>query len=463
MYLKYKGSTVRIITTLFFIFILVSCTNNYDNTNINDDPTINRTDTKNDNKVIKQTNIENGSLLENISNPLIFNKINPLIAYDDSQDKIDIRYDNTAISINLFGDDDSDLTLMMNGSVIDEGLNGNFNYTYEVDLQSSIKRIKVFANDADRQILILPATTEEYPTYNALLFDDSGFLHTYVFEIAEWDCGNIESIIANTKADANAIQVIDNTSKNCNTRTYLVDGEHIKEEPKLFSIKYIEEKYEENTHKIFTFDINADGISDIVVSSINNDKNIYQGDDLLVYLGLSDDRYLLSLDSTNYTEDGGFFFKNISPRSNSTGFILSTHFGSKGYPFIDYYFVLDNNKWMIKKEIVKGYLGDDQFYCHYSKNYNVSRSNSLPDTLETQISEEDIPNKCSPPPINYEIAVDRAEILDEGFESRSPPNYYIKGDSIEAVNQNEDWAQVSYKNGTKFGWIDKRDLTPVSD
>lgn len=122
MYLKYKGSTVRIITTLFFIFILVSCTNNYDNTNINDDPTINRTDTKNDNKVIKQANIENGSLLENISNPLIFNKVNPLMAYDDSQDKIDIRYDNTAIYINLFGDDDSDLTLMMNGSVIDEGL-----------------------------------------------------------------------------------------------------------------------------------------------------------------------------------------------------------------------------------------------------------------------------------------------------------------------------------------------------
>ena len=100
MYLKYKGSTVRIITTLFFIFILVSCTNNYDNTNINDDPTINRTDTKNDNKFIKQANIENGSLLENISNPLIFNKVNPLMAYDDSQDKIDIRYDNTAIYIN---------------------------------------------------------------------------------------------------------------------------------------------------------------------------------------------------------------------------------------------------------------------------------------------------------------------------------------------------------------------------
>lgn len=453
---------MKIYIGIIFTLLLIACTSSYDEAVARDSSTSKESYIKNDNTVITKTDIENGSLLEDNSNPLIFDKINSLIAYDDSQDKIDIRYDNTAISINLFGDDESDLTLMMNGSVIDEGFNGNFNYTYEIDLQSAVKRIKVFANDDDRQILILPATTEEYLTYNALLFDDSGFLHTYVFEIAEWDCGNIESIIANTKADANAIQVIDNTSKNCNTRTYLVDGEYIKEEPKSFSIKDIEEKYEENTHKIFTFDVNADGISDIVVSNINNDKNLYQGDDLLVYLGLSDDRYVLSLDSTNYTEDGGFFFNIISPRSNSAGFILSTHFSSKGYPFIDYYFVLDNNKWMIKKEIVKGYFGDDQFYCRYSKNYKVSRSNSLPHTLETQISEKDIPNKC-PPPINYVVKAEQAKILNEKFESRSPPNYYIKGDLIEAFDQNEDWVKISYKNGTKFGWIDKRNLVPVSD
>ena len=95
MYLKYKGSTVRIIITLFFIFVLVSCTNNYGDTNTNDDA-INKTDIKNDNTVI--TNIENSSLLEDNSNPLIFNKINPSIVYDNSQDKIDIRHDNIVSS-----------------------------------------------------------------------------------------------------------------------------------------------------------------------------------------------------------------------------------------------------------------------------------------------------------------------------------------------------------------------------
>lgn len=108
IYLKYKASIVKTTATLFSIFLLASCTNNYGDTNANDNA-INKTDTQNDNIVI--TNIENSSLLENNSNPLIFNKINSLITYDDSQDKVDIKHDNTAISINLFGDDESDITL----------------------------------------------------------------------------------------------------------------------------------------------------------------------------------------------------------------------------------------------------------------------------------------------------------------------------------------------------------------
>lgn len=461
MYLKYKGSTVRIIITLFFIFVLVSCTNNYGDTNTNDDA-INKTDIKNDNTVI--TNIENSSLLEDNSNPLIFNKINPSIVYDNSQDKIDIRHDNTAISINLFGDDESDLTLIMNGSVVSKGFDGRFNYTYEVDLKSALKRISVFSNDANRQILILPATTEEYLTYNAILFDDSGFLHTYMFEIAEWHCGGIESITANTKADANAIKVIDNTGKSCSTHIYLIDGEYIKEDPKSFSFTDIVEKHEKKTHKIFTFDINGDGIDDKVITHINklnSSGSGYQGNDLVIYLGVTNDKYMLSLNSINYTQDGLFYFSSLSPRTNSTGFILSTYFGSRGYPYKDYYFTLDNDQWKIAKVIVKGYMGDNAFYCEHLTDYNVSNPTAEPENLEVQNSENDILNQCPAPPTKYTVISEKAEILTEGFESRSSPNYYIKDDSIEAVNQNEDWVKVSYKNGTKFGWVDKRNLKSI--
>ena len=134
------------IATLFSIFLLASCTNNYSDINTNDDA-ISKTDIKSDNTLI--TNTENTPLLEDNSNPLIFNKINSLITYDDSQDKVDIKHDNTAISINLFGGDQSDITLMMDGRVVSKGLDGPFNYTYGLFnytygeyLQSALKRIK---------------------------------------------------------------------------------------------------------------------------------------------------------------------------------------------------------------------------------------------------------------------------------------------------------------------------------
>ena len=462
MYLKYKASKMRIITTLLFTFILVSCSNNYGDTNIKDDVIINKTDIKNRNRVITEINTKNNSLLEDDGTSLIFDKINPLIVYD-SQEKIEIRHDNTVIYINLFGGDESDLTLFMNGKVVNKGLNGYFNYTYGEDLQGALKKIKVFASNSDKKILILPTTTEQYPTYNALLFDDSGLLHSYTFEITEWNCANIESLTKNTQtnANANAIEVKDNTGKDCSTLTYMFDGKYIKEEPKLFSFTDIAEKYEENTHKTFTFDVNADGINDIVVSSINSDKNLHQGDDLLVFLGFSNDKYLLSLDSINYTEDGGFFFSDISPRPNNKGLILSIYFSSKGLPFKDYYFTLENNEWKVSKLIIRGYWGKEEFYCRFPKNYFVSISSS--NNLETQISEDDMENNCPPPPAKYQVRIDRAEILNDNFESKSPPNYYVEGDIIEAFDQNEDWIKVAYKNNTKFGWIDKRDLSPVSD
>ncbi|MBF0658425.1 hypothetical protein IPZ60_06705 [Psychrobacter sp. NG25] len=457
---------MRIIATLFSIFLLASCTNNYGDTNTNDDA-INKTDIKNDNTVT--TNIENNPLLEDNSNPLIFNKINSLITYDEGQDKVDIKHDNTAISINLFGDDQSDITLMMDGSVVSKGLDGLFNYTYglfnytyEVDLQSALKRISVFANDADRQIVILPATTEEYLSYNAILFDDSGFLHTYEFEVAERDCGNIESITANTKGDANTIKVTDNTGKNCSTRTYLIDGEYLKEEPKSLSFTDIEAKYDENTHKIFTFDVNADGIDDKVISSINDENNnTYQGDDLIVYLKNTDGLYRLSLETTNFTDEVGWFLYDIYPSANHSGFILKIIYSPRGRSNQYFYFSQKNKDWRIEKYISEGALitGED-YYC--IENNNVALS-EFEYAKSATYSENQFQNLCPPPPTKYVIKTDQAEILDEKFESRSKPNYYIKGDLIEAFDQNEDWVKVSYKNGTKFGWIDKRDLSPVAD
>lgn len=444
------------------MFLLVACTNNYDDAIKTDDIVTNKTDIKGDNTINSKTNTEDGSLSKNKSTPIIFDKINATINYDDDQSKVVIKHDTTSIHINLFGDDESDLTLIMNGKAVNEKYDSNFDYTYSENLEGAINRIKLFATDnVNKHILILPATTEEYPTYNALLFDNSGFLHTYRFEITEWDCEDIESIMLNTQTNANPIEITDNTGKSCSTRTYIIDGKYIEKEPKVLSFKDIAERYEEDKYKIYSFDVNADSIKDKVITHINRVSSSgsgYQGDDLIVYLGLPTDEYVLSLNSINYTEDGLYYFSGLSPRTDNTGFILSTYFGSRGYPYKDYYFALNNDEWKIVEVIVKGRLGKNEFYCQHPVNYNVSSPTAPMEALEVKHSEKDIISLCPMPPTNYIVTSDKAEILTEDFKHRNPPNYYIKNDSVKAIDQNEDWVRVSYKNSTKSGWISKEDV-----
>ena len=309
--------------------------------------------------------------------------------------------------------------------------------------------------------MILPTTTEEYLSYNAILFDDSGFLHTYTFEVAEWDCGDIESITVNTKGDANAIKVTDNTGKNCSTRTYLIDGEYLKEDPKLLSFTDIEAKYDENSHKIFTFDVNADDVDDLVISRINDHNNAYQGNELYVLTGDKSGKYTLSLDTSNYTDETGWFFADIYPRKNHSGFILKIIYSPRGRSNQYFYFSQKNKDWRIEKYVSEGTLitGKD-YYCIENNNVTLSEFEYA---KSATYSESQFQSLCPPPPTKYVFKTDQAEILNEEFKSRSKPNYYIKGDLIEAFDQNEDWVKVSYKNSTKFGWIDKRDLSPVAD
>ena len=229
------------------------------------------------------------------------------------------------------------------------------------------------------------------------------------------------------------------------------------------SLQEIKKDLPEDQFEIFTFGVNADDIDDLVISRINDENNLFQGNELYVLTGDKSGKYTLSLSTRSNTDDGGFFLSSIIPKSNGKGFIISTYFSSRGYPYKDYYFTLDNDEWKIVKVVVKGYVGDNAFYCEHLTNHNVSSPTAESKGLDVQNSENDILTQCPAPPTKYVVTSDKAEILDEKSESRLSPNYYIKGDSIEAVNQNEDWVQVSYKEGTKFGWIDKRDLSPISD
>ena len=228
-----------------------------------------------------------------------------------------------------------------------------------------------------------------------------------------------------------------------------------------FTAKYLAENYPNNLYETYDYDVNTDGIKDKIFSSKNDENNTYQGNDLIVYLRNPDKLYRLSLETTNYTDETGWFLTDIYPRKNHSGFILKIHYSPRGNSNQLYYFDKINNEWILSKYVSDGTLitGED-YYCVENNNLNLSEFDygESSSYYEKQFKEE-----CPPLPTNYQVSAEKAEILDEDFESKSPPNYYIKGDSIKAFDQNEDWVEVAYKNGTKFGWIDKRGLSPVLD
>ncbi|WP_250162225.1 hypothetical protein [Psychrobacter sp. WY6] len=57
------------------------------------------------------------------------------------------------------------------------------------------------------------------------------------------------------------------------------------------SLQEIEKDLTKNQFKIFTLDVTADGIDDLVISRINDNANLYQGDELYVLIGDKGGKY----------------------------------------------------------------------------------------------------------------------------------------------------------------------------
>lgn len=224
------------------------------------------------------------------------------------------------------------------------------------------------------------------------------------------------------------------------------------------SLQEIKKSLKKDQFKIFTFDVTADGIDDLVISRVNGDSNLYQGDELYVLKGNSDSRYKLILSTSNYTDEAGWFLYDIFPKANNSGFILKNYFATRGNSNQTFYFEKVDNEFVIMKYVSDGtHINGEDYYCIENDKFDLSEKEY---GKSSSYSDEQFKSICPPPTNDYKVIAGKAEILSEDFESRSPPNYYIRGDLIEAFDQNEDWVKVSYKNGTKFGWIDKRELVP---
>ena len=205
----------------------------------------------------------------------------------------------------------------------------------------------------------------------------------------------------------------------------------------------IKESLSQDQFEIFTFDVNADDIDDLVISRINDDNNLFQGDELYVLIGDKSGKYTLSLDTHSYTTDSGWSVSNILPRRDHLGFIISTQYstGRSGYTF---YYAFENGKWYISDASAEGSMPTgEEYYCINHNNTSVDDFITLIGSYPTEADE--LVRNCPLPPTKYTVKTDQAEILDEKLKSRSKPNYYIKGDLIEAFDQNEDWVKVAYK------------------
>lgn len=227
-----------------------------------------------------------------------------------------------------------------------------------------------------------------------------------------------------------------------------------------FSEKILLEKYKNNL--FFNFDVNSDGVMDYII--VENNNNI-----LYIYLSKNKDKYELSSYGTNFNEDGGNIFSEIIPRNNGQGFIISTSFPDRGYYIKDYYIspsLNTKNQWTLDKVVEKGYISgnisgkyyeDYFYYCNHLQKNNFF-TNNIKISFYNYTDEEKL-ERCSIP-IKYIVLGQQAEIFNNNFEQLNPKNYFIKGDEVTAIDQNEDWVKVSYKNDSKSGWISKKQLTP---
>ena len=229
-------------------------------------------------------------------------------------------------------------------------------------------------------------------------------------------------------------------------------------------VEDLKRKYGEN-YLYYNFDINADGLKDLIITvdPQKADKVKDELDTLYIYTAQNDNNFKLSLKSINFASDGGNSFLRVSPRVNHNGFIISTYFPDHGTFFQDYYIKPSKNnstEWFLERDVEKGefmnYEGNISYYCNYSQNdTNLDKNFEL---KGKQFSDDEKKVKCPALPTQYVVAAQKANILNDNFENIDPPNYFIKGDKVEAVEQNDDWIRIMYKNDKKSGWISKKDL-----
>lgn len=212
----------------------------------------------------------------------------------------------------------------------------------------------------------------------------------------------------------------------------------------------------------FHFDVNNDGKRDLLVAKNNSNGDSQQDDELYVYLAKGK-HYELDLSSITFADAPSTLFSSITPTNNNKGFIVSTYWANSEKDYIkEYLFEQVGAEWWVTHGVLKSTVDTGAaYYCQSRTQYNATTDFARFD-LDKEVDDDYKLQNCPIPPTRYKVISDKAEILNEDFMPNKSASYFIKGDIIQQPDifygQNQDWVKVSYKDGSKSGWVRKRDL-----
>ncbi len=219
--------------------------------------------------------------------------------------------------------------------------------------------------------------------------------------------------------------------------------------------------YENNkNYFIKTFDVDKDGIADKIVSSV-----AYRGEDLFVFLGNKKGTYDLSLETINFSEDGGNIIKMISEIPGNKGLKITTYFPDRGFYEKEYSIVPDGNSWILKNIIYKTISDASEnavkYICEVSQNIDITKS-GWSEKLNPIPAEADRSKKCRTEPVDH-LKIRQYQIQDpDGFtnlrkaqNTSSPVLQKINsGENVEVLNRSGDWFLIKTSTGNR-GYVHK--------
>lgn len=218
--------------------------------------------------------------------------------------------------------------------------------------------------------------------------------------------------------------------------------------------------YENNKdYFIKTFDVNKDGISDKIVSS-----KPYQGEDLFVFYGNESSEYDLSLETINFSEDGGNIIKDIVSIPNSKGLTVITYFPDRGYYEKEYNIIPENSVWILKNIIYKTMSDMSEntvkYICDVTQNIDITKSNWT-DKINSIPDENERSKKCRTEQVSDTVKKYYIQDPDGYTNLRKEKNTTSEvlqkinsGENIDVLDNSGDWFLIKTKSG-KEGYVHK--------